>query len=51
MARGDHTRKTLCPESRRKERVKTLTGDWTRDLFLKTIDEEKGDGFNTSRIL
>ena len=32
-------------------RVKTFAGDWTRNLFSKTIDREKGEGFNTIRTL
>ena len=34
-----------------RERVKTLAGDWTRNLFPKTTGRKKGEGFYTTRIL
>lgn len=33
------------------ERLKTLAGDWKRSLVSKNTDKEKGEGFNTTRIL
>ena len=35
----------------KKRRVKTLTGDRTRNLFPKTIDEKKGEGSSITKIL
>ena len=41
--------KALCPkELKTKSRN---TRDYTRNLFPKTTDKEKGDGFNTIRTL
>ena len=48
-------KKSTSPESswryRERERVKTFTGDWTRNLFHKIIDKEKGQGFYTTIFL
>lgn len=36
----DHVRKALPPKAtRERKRVKTLTGNWARNLFPKTITE------------
>ena len=40
----------VAAEKERKS-MKTLAGDRTRNLFPKTINGEKGEGFNTTRIL
>lgn len=37
---------STTPESSQKDRVKTHTGDSTRKLSLKAIEEEKGEGFS-----
>ena len=43
-AHWDHAKRALPPKvagRRESERVKTLTGDWIRNLFFKTIDRKK----------
>ena len=53
-AHRDYARKALTPKApgeKERERVKILTEDRTKNLFPKTTDGEKGEGFSTTSIL
>ena len=48
---GSHKKSSPTESGWRERERRSENTHWTRNLFPKTIDREKGEGFNSARIL